>query len=89
MVHFKKICGCDESELYEARIFKTGSYKKRSKWYAGFNVHIQGTKAFISMLDRGWNRKVYAHTASFCQGKGVETVRYERKGEMKTVILIY
>ncbi len=81
VVHFKKVCGCEKGGLYEARIFEQGSYEGRDKWDGSFNVHIQGEKAYISMLDRGWSRRVNDHVEAFCKGNGVNRVAWERRGK--------
>ena len=82
MVHFKKVCGCEKGGLFEARIFKEGSYENRDKWHASFNVHIQGEKAYISLLDRGWDRKTHTETEDFCRSKGAKFVNWERRGKL-------
>ena len=81
MVHFKCICSCDKAKLFEGRIFSHGSYEERTQWDGGFNVHIQGEEAYISLLDKGWNIKTHRETARFCKKQGAKRMEWEHKGK--------
>ena len=82
MLHFRKVCGCKNGGLYEARIFNRGQ-KYGDPWDGAFNVHIQGQKAHLSLLDRGWNRAADRETVEFLVDKGVKVVFFTRNGEEK------
>ena len=81
MVHFKEVCKCEKAGLFEGRIFKEGSYENRDQWSGSFNVHIQGEKAYISLLNKGWNRQIHTKMEEFCRSKGAKTVSWERRGK--------
>ena len=83
MLHFKKVCGCEKAELYEARIFRSGDYDHRDKWDGAFNVHIQGEEAYISLLDKGWTREVNDTLTRFCRTQGVKVAKWERRGKAR------
>lgn len=84
MVHFKRLCGCEKAACYEGRIFTDGCYEDRDQWAGGFNVHIQGEIAAVSLLDKNYSPEVHAELKDFFRAEGVNRVRWERRGEEKT-----
>ena len=82
MVHFERICGCANKEVYEARHIPTGNYG--DDWDTGFNISIMGELAKISLLRGTWNRKLDRSVEAFCRGLGVKRVQYERRSKDRT-----
>lgn len=79
MVYFTAKCKCKKGGWYEARIFNKGQ-KYGAPWDGGFNVHIQGEKAYLTLLNKGWNRKADRATVLFLQRKGVKVVIWTHNG---------
>lgn len=79
MVHFERICGCGDKEIYEARHIPTGVYG--DDWDAGFNIRIEGAEAKVSLLRGRWNRKMDRSVEAFVKAMGVKTVIYDRRGK--------